>query len=173
MVIRFGADQSIASVSGHEFPRSPTSIGAGWLQRFGAQGSAGSDNIALYVQDNWQPLSNLTLNLGVRTERENSPSFNELGDGVKFGFMDKIAPRLGFAWDIFRDGNTKLFGSYGQFFDRFKYELPRGSFGGNFFRNDYFELFPGQTAANFTRQTIIGLTLTQLVALAPYQAAPV
>ncbi|MFN2511989.1 MAG: TonB-dependent receptor domain-containing protein [Pyrinomonadaceae bacterium] len=156
VVIRFGLNQSIESVSGHEFPRSPTSIGAGWLQRFGAQGSAGSDNIALYVQDNWQPISNLTLNLGIRTERENSPSFNELGDGVKFGFMDKIAPRLGFAWDIFKDGNTKLFGSYGQFYDRFKYELPRGSLGVNFFRNDYFELFPGQTAANFTRQTIIG-----------------
>jgi len=157
MVYRFG--QTIGSVSGlgsARVPSTPGAIGAGWLQRFGAQGSAGSNNLAFYIQDTWQPVSRLTLNLGVRTERENSPSFNALGPGITFNFMDKVAPRLGFAWDVFGDGNTKVFGSYGQFYDRFKYELPRGSFGGNFFRNDYFEIFPGQTTANFTRQTVIG-----------------
>jgi len=157
VVYRFGL--TIGSVSGlgaSRVPSTPGAIGAGFLQRFGAQGSAGSDNLAFYIQDSWQPISRLTLNLGVRTERENSPSFNALGDGITFDFADKIAPRLGFALDLFGDGNTKIFGSYGQFFDRFKYELPRGSFGGNFFRNDYFEIFPGQTIANFNRQTIIG-----------------
>src|SRR5690606_10572065 len=44
--------------------------------------------------------------------------------------------RLGFAWDVFSNGKVKVFGNYGQFFDRFKYELPRGSFGGNIF-DDY------------------------------------
>lgn len=157
VVFRFG--QTIGSVSGlgsARVPTTPGAIGAGFLQRFGAQGSAGSDNLAFYFQDSWQPVSRLTLNLGVRTERENSPSFNALGDGIKFPFSSKIAPRLGFAFDLFGNGETKIFGSYGRFFDRFKYELPRGSFGGNFFRNDYFEIFPGQTAANFNRGTIIG-----------------
>lgn len=158
VVFRFGTDQTVRSRTGRTDAPAPTpgAIGAGFLQRFGAQGSAGSDNLAFYVQDEWQPFSRLTLNIGVRTERENSPSFNSLGDGINFSFSDKIAPRLGFAVDPFGDGRTKIFGSYGQFYDRFKYELPRGSFGGNFFRNDYFEIFPGQTVANFTRQTIIG-----------------
>ena len=158
VVFRFGTDQTIRGRTGRTDapPPTPGAIGVGFLQRFGVFGAAGSDNLAFYVQDSWQPFKRLTLNLGVRTERENSPSFNDLGDGITFDFADKIAPRLGFAIDLFGDGRTKLFASYGQFYDRFKYELPRGSFGGNFFRNDYFEIFPGQTVANFTRQTIIG-----------------
>ena len=158
VVMYFGPSRTIAGLTGHsDVPTSPGIIGAGNIQRFGAFGSAGSDNLAFYIQDSWQPIKRLTLNLGVRTERENSPSFNALGDGIKFSFADKIAPRLGFALDLFGDGKTKVFASFGRFFDRFKYELPRGSFGGNFFRNDYFEIFPGDTSQTvFTRVSIIG-----------------
>ncbi len=158
IVMQFGPSRTVAALTGRaDVPTSPGIIGAGWMQRFGAFGSAGSDNLAFYIQDSWQIFNRLTLNLGVRTERENSPSFNAQGDGIKFSFADKIAPRLGFALDLFGDGKTKIFGSFGRFFDRFKYELPRGSFGGNFFRNDYFEIFPGDTSQTvFTRATVIG-----------------
>ncbi|MFZ0063955.1 MAG: hypothetical protein WAL47_18120 [Pyrinomonadaceae bacterium] len=54
------------------------------------------------------------------------------------------------------DGKTKLFASYGWFYDRFKYELPRGSFGGDFYRRDYFDLFPGDTWNSITVGQVIG-----------------
>ncbi len=154
IVIRFG--QTIAQASGRDIPVSPNAVGAGWLQRFGVLGAAGSNNKAFYIQDSWQPTPRLTLNLGVRIEKEDSPSFAEGLPGITFDYMDKVAPRLGFAFDLFGDGKSKIFGSYGRFFDRFKYELPRGSFGGNFFRNDYFELFPGANINDFNRTTVIG-----------------
>ncbi len=37
-----------------------------------------------------------------------------------------------------------------------KFALPRGLFGGDIFLEDYFEIFPGQTVANFNINTILG-----------------
>ena len=50
---------------------------------------------------------------------------------MQFGFGDKIAPRLGFAYDVTGNGRAKLYASYGRYYDWTKYELVRGSFGGD------------------------------------------
>jgi len=39
---------------------------------------------------------------------------------IDFGWGDKIAPRIGAAWDVFKDGRMKVFGSYGKFYDIMK-----------------------------------------------------
>jgi len=131
-------------------------LGAGELVRVGTLGVAQNLNQAFYIQDKYQPINRLTLNLGVRFEKEDLPSFNGFAPPINFGYGDKIAPRLGFAYDIFGDGKTKVFGSYGQFYDRLKFELPRGSFGGELVLIDFFEIFPGETFSQFTLQGIVG-----------------
>ncbi len=77
----------------------------------------------------------LTLNLGVRFDKEHVPTFVEGNPGISFGFGDKVAPRLGAAWDVMRNGKLKLYGSFGYFYDIMKYELPRGSFGGDYWHD--------------------------------------
>src|SRR5262249_19218985 len=73
---------------------------------------------------------------GVRTENENIPAYdtgdtNHLGTNpIDFSFADKIAPRAGFAYDLHGDGRSKIYGSWGMFYDIFKLQLPQGSFGG-------------------------------------------
>jgi hypothetical protein len=99
----------------------------------GTVGEAGANIISLYAQDQWQIGDRLTLNLGVRTEAEKVPSFRpEIQENaIDFGFADKIAPRLGFSYDVLGNGRAKLYASYGRYFDWTKYELARGSFGGD------------------------------------------
>ena len=111
-------------------------IGYVYLQRFGAFGNTSSKSQSIFVQDSWT-IGRLTINPGVRLEKEDVPSFSDVGVPIIFGWGDKVAPRFGFAYDVFGDGRMKVFGGYGWFYDRFKYELPRGSFGGNTFLRDY------------------------------------
>ena len=96
-------------------------------------GEVETNNEALFVQDTWNLSPNVTLNIGVRAEQEKIPNFGATGPdpAIEFGYGDKIAPRLGFAWDIMGDAKWKLYGSYGIYYDVTKYEMPRGSFGGD------------------------------------------
>jgi hypothetical protein len=130
----------------------PGNIGSGVLQRVGTVGKASSASQTFFIQDQWQPVNRLTLNIGARFEKEDVPSFSPGLPGISFGLGDKVAPRLGVAYDVTGDGKTKVFGFYGWFYDRFKYELPRGSFGGDFFRQDFFEILP--SAPLFSQYTI-------------------
>ena len=134
----------------------PGAIGSASFRRQGTNGTGSNLSQGIFIQDRWQPTNRLTLNLGVRFESENLPTFNGLPSGVDFGWGDKIAPRLGFAYDIFGDGRTKIFASYGKFYDRVKFALPRGLFGGDIFLEDYFEVFPGQTAGDFNIDNVVG-----------------
>jgi Carboxypeptidase regulatory-like domain/TonB-dependent Receptor Plug Domain len=105
---------------------------------FGTRGEASADILSLYVQDQWS-INNLTLNLGLRTEREVIPSFRKdiKAEGFKFNFGDKLAPRLGLSYDVHGDGRFKVYGNWGRYFDWTKYELSRGGFGGDIWRVQY------------------------------------
>lgn len=113
-------------------------------QGFITEGDIHTTNIGLFAQDAWTINNKLTVNVGVRTERERVPTYTSGTGipqyGVEFNFSDKLAPRAGFAYDVKGDGNWKVFGSWGIFYDIFKLELPRGSFGGDKWLEYYYTL---------------------------------
>lgn len=119
-------------------PAGVSVIGTGVNYQFGRSGSATNKANTFFVQDKWQPTSRLTFNLGLRTEQEDIPAFNQNAINLKFKYADKLAPRLGVAYALTADGKTKISAFYGRFFDRLKFELPQGSFGGNFYHVSYF-----------------------------------
>lgn len=108
------------------------------------EGDISTTNIGLFLQDSWSLNEKLTVNVGVRTERERVPPYLTGSDvpsyPINFTFGQKLAPRLGFAYDITGDGSKKVFGSWGVFYDIFKLELPRGSFGGDKWLEYYYTL---------------------------------
>ncbi len=103
-------------------------------------------NQGLYINDNWRVTKQLTLNLGVRLENEFLPPYTPVVNGknvanpVSFDWFSKVAPRLGVAWDVLGDGKWKLSGSFGIYYDVMKYELARGSFGGDYWVTHVYRL---------------------------------
>jgi hypothetical protein len=86
-----------------------------------------------YAQDEWKPLSNLTINLGVRYDLQYHSFNNQLdftGREVLKQLINptsrhdnnNIGPRVGMAWDVRNDTKTLVRAAYGRFYQY----LPQG-----------------------------------------------
>src|SRR5262249_53543579 len=87
----------------------------------------GTDNTSFYVQDSWKVLSNLSINGGVRWERQ------QVGDRdgkTVFDLKKNWAPRLGAVWDFTGRGRSKIYGNWGRFYESIPLDINIRSFGG-------------------------------------------
>ncbi|MFO7865584.1 MAG: carboxypeptidase regulatory-like domain-containing protein [Candidatus Aminicenantes bacterium] len=111
-----------------------------------------SNRMAIYLQDAWTLSRKLTVNAGIRMEKEDIPSFVDPNSQIAqehpefteppiaFDFTDKIAPRIGFSYDVNGDGSFKVFGSYGIYYDVMKLDMAEGSYGGFKWLAHYYEI---------------------------------
>ena len=100
-------------------------------------------NHAFYAQDSWTIGKKLTLDLGLRIEKESLPAPGGVKvSAISFPWSDKIEPRLGAAWDIKGNGKMKLFGSYGIVNDVMKLLLAQTSWGAQAYEDCTYPLGP-------------------------------
>src|SRR5204863_5841194 len=142
-----------ALVAAHQTPSDPTgsrygdpagsactgTYGYAYVQDYGSYGYATSFNHGFFLQDSWTIGKGVTITAGFRLEKEYLPGETTANDfpakPIQFGWGDKLAPRLGLAWDVLKNGKLKVFGGYGVFNDVMKLNLAISSFGGQYWHN--------------------------------------
>ncbi|HYU32124.1 MAG TPA: TonB-dependent receptor [Thermoanaerobaculia bacterium] len=78
-----------------------------------------------YLQDRWSARPNLTVNLGVRWDRQ---EIIDASGEKRVDLKNDYAPRLGFVWDPEAQGHSKLFGSFGRYYEQIPMDLVIRSF---------------------------------------------
>jgi hypothetical protein len=71
---------------------------------------------AAFVQDQWKPLTQLTVNYGLRWDYEDVVGIDH--------DKNNFAPRLGFVWDLTGSGRTVLRGNAGIYYDQVFLNIP-------------------------------------------------
>ncbi len=95
---------------------------------------------ATFVQDKWDILPNLRLNIGMRYEQQSLKYAEEVQgtvDPVTGGVRGEDAmnlnqlwaPRVGLTYDWTKEGRSKLFASYGRFYEALPMDLNQIAFG--------------------------------------------
>jgi hypothetical protein len=93
----------------------PTSAGDSYVaaRKRTVGGDFETESSAFYIEDIWNATDNITLTLGARLEVFD----NKNSAGSTFVKVDNMfAPRLGLAWDINGDGESKFFANAGRYF---------------------------------------------------------
>ena len=103
-----------------------------------AKASAGGTILGTYVNDEWRPVSNLALNLGLRYDVELNTLNNDfkspwaddsrlraitglehfLNRGNRKNDLNNLSPRISFSYDPFKTNRTFIRGGYAIIFDR-------------------------------------------------------
>ena len=86
-----------------------------------------TQNTSLYAQDSYKVLSNLSINYGVRWEKQ-----HVLGQDASAGFSlnKNWAPRVGFVWDPTSTGKAKVYANFGRYYENIPQDINIRAFGG-------------------------------------------
>jgi hypothetical protein len=118
--------------------------------------SPSDTSTALYAQDQWKMLTNLTLNLGLRVEQQKVGSRT---GATAINLKHDLSPRLGIIWDPANNGRSKIYANYGRFYENIPMDINFRAFGGEL-QLDANNLDP--TAGNFSTSTPLCTTTNKV-----------
>jgi hypothetical protein len=81
--------------------------------------------LSAYLQDSWSVLPNLSVNLGMRWDQQKI--FDSAGV-QQININDQFAPRVGIIWDPTSDHKSRVYGSFGYFYEQIPMDLVIRSF---------------------------------------------
>jgi hypothetical protein len=98
-------------------------------------------NWSAFLQDSWSIMPNLTINAGLRYEQQLlgyakeiqgtlDPVTGQTVGSTAMHLTDLIAPRLGVIYDWTKEGRSKLYGSWGRFYESIPMDINLRAFGG-------------------------------------------
>jgi len=84
-------------------------------------------NTGAFIQESYLPLPNLTVNVGLRWEAQRLADY--MGN-TALSIADSFAPRIGVVYDPTKEGRSKIFAHYGQYYESIPMDLANRDFGG-------------------------------------------
>ncbi len=84
-----------------------------WTKANSASTSPTTGNFAAFVQDSWRIGSNLTINAGLRYEEQH---LSGASHQPTIDLTGEWSPRIGVVWDPAGSGRSKVFASYGRYY---------------------------------------------------------
>jgi hypothetical protein len=119
-----------------------------WDSQVQAQG--GTKSTSIFLQDRWTPLPSLAVNYGLRWESQFI--LDEQGSTVG-RIKDNLSPRFGTTWDVAGNGTTKLYASWGRFYDSVPMQVVSRAFSPRITSTRLYRTFnwPMQTFVNDVR----------------------
>jgi outer membrane receptor protein involved in Fe transport len=127
-------------------------------------------NLALFAQDSWKILRNLTLNVGIRYEEQ---KLLDAAGATAIKIDGEWSPRIGLIWDPLNNGRSKVYASVGRYYSTIPQDIQTRALGNEYtvFAYNYTpnKVNPITDFAFFGYQTIQGGELTQADLKGMYQ----
>ncbi len=102
---------------------------AAWQLAAGVSNPPTTKNLAIFGQDSWKVLKNLTVNAGVRYEEQR---LADADGNTAIKITGEWSPRLGIVWDAANNGKSKIYASFGRYYSTIPQDIQTRALGNEY-----------------------------------------
>ena len=88
-----------------------------------------TNNLAIFAQDSWKVLKNLTVNFGIRYEEQ---ELKDAAGSTAIKINGEWSPRLGVIWDPMSNGRSKVYASFGRYYSTIPQDIQTRALGNEY-----------------------------------------